>query len=345
MKKKSTDGENSPPKLPPLPVPTGDLTGSSATSSYSVLHACLVLGGDVPSCVAQAAAFGQILQNKTQDSQDSLPRPTSEDVTPSSLGTILKIHPFAEVLHSLQDGDLGSQDAVIDKTPLGNVSAGNNVILGFLRNQNVSQDMVEKVISQVNFIKDTFKDSQVLIPWKDSEDKVDISEGSSNNTQGQKNSGDLTENSDNLQQISEDLPKNPDGEKNQETSQITPDLPQINSDPPKLYSSNEALALTDNKDDTPFSSIMLQGELSVKDKENEKKGGDKKDKISEEDKMKEELKKKKEEEKVEKEEEEKEGIKREKTGLTDRRGFLIKSKYPHAQIVPIKPIRLHMRQR
>ncbi|KAK8378446.1 hypothetical protein O3P69_011152 [Scylla paramamosain] len=363
----STDGENSPPKLPPLPVPTGDLTGPSITSSYSVLHACLVLGGDVPSCVAQAAAFGEILQNKTQD---SLQRPTSDDVTPSSLGTILKIHPFAEVLHSLQDGDGGAQDAVIDKTPLGDLGDNNSVILGFLRNQNVSHDLVEKVISQVNSIKDTFKDSQVLIPWKENEGEVDIGEGSptqdqepsdndlqENSEDLQESSGDLPENSDNLQENSgnlqenSDLPENSDDvEENHDTLPIMLDLqgnsegPQRNSEPPKLYSTSETLALTDTGKNTPFSSLMLQGEISVKDKENEKTGdGDEKNvdndnerkKINEAEKNKEEMK----------EEEIEEEIKKDKMGLTDRRGLLIKSKYPHAEILPTKPIRFYMRHR
>ncbi|KAK7066918.1 hypothetical protein SK128_014235 [Halocaridina rubra] len=64
-------------------------SGSNSTSSedpveptvapsYPVLHACLVLGGDVPSCVAQAELYGQLLYEHTVN---ALQKPITDEAT------------------------------------------------------------------------------------------------------------------------------------------------------------------------------------------------------------------------------------------------------------------------
>lgn len=78
-----TDGSTDPPE--PTVAP-----------SYPVLHACLVLGGDVPSCVAQAQLYGQLLYEHTVN---SLQKPAPDEATPSAIEVIKQKHPYAEVIN------------------------------------------------------------------------------------------------------------------------------------------------------------------------------------------------------------------------------------------------------
>lgn len=75
-----------------------DTPHPTVAPSYSVLHACLVLGGDVPSCVAQAELYGHLLHEHTQN---SLQKPLPEDSTPSGIEVIQHLHPYAEILEKL----------------------------------------------------------------------------------------------------------------------------------------------------------------------------------------------------------------------------------------------------
>lgn len=79
----ATDGSTDPPE--PTVAP-----------SYPVLHACLVLGGDVPSCVAQAQLYGQLLFEHTVN---SLQKPATDEATPSAIEVIKQKHPYAEVIN------------------------------------------------------------------------------------------------------------------------------------------------------------------------------------------------------------------------------------------------------
>lgn len=256
-------------------------TSSSLAPSYSVLHACLVLGGDVPSCVAQASAYGPLLRNQTQA---SLSRPTAEHVTPAAIEDILKIHPFAQIIQELQGDD--GVEAVIDKTPL---SENDKVILEFLRQQNMSSSLMDRVITQVNTIKETFKDSQVSSFWGDDEKK----EGE----EGQKNADGPTLNSSGLQLKSESLPGKERHDLADKDKQET-------------------------QGSVPFAAVTIKSSFNVKEKGNE--GSEKK------------------KEKDDKGEQEK--PERIRTS-TDRRGLLIRSRFPHAQVVfpnDPEPVRFHL---
>lgn len=275
--------------MPPLPVPSEALSsGSPLAPSYSVLHACLVLGGDVPSCVAQASAYGPLLRNQTQ-----LSIPTAQDVTPTAIADILKIHPFAQIIQELQGDD--GVEAVIDKTPL---SENDKVILEFLRQQNMSSSLMDRVITQVNNIKDTFKDSQVNLPfWGDGEKEKEGEEG-------QENADGPTINSSGLQI-------------------------KLESSPGTERHNLEEMDKHETQGSVPFAAVTIQSSFNVKEKGKEGSGKKKEEK----------------DDKGEQGKEDKDDKPERIRTSTDRRGLLIRSRFPHAQVVfprDPEPVRFHL---
>lgn len=88
--------------------------------SYPVLHACLVLGGDVPSCVAQAQLYGQLLYEHTVN---SLQKPGTDEATPSAIEVIKQKHPYAEIVNGTaslageNEGGEGEQPGTQNQKP------------------------------------------------------------------------------------------------------------------------------------------------------------------------------------------------------------------------------------
>ncbi|KAK4309118.1 hypothetical protein Pmani_019223 [Petrolisthes manimaculis] len=183
-----SDGSSGLPSLPPIPLPRptteeasipiswpGLTSGEPGTHysdspqptiapSYSVLHACLVLGGDVPSCVAQAEVYGQLLyKHSTQDT--SLLNPSPEDSTPSTIDVIQQLHPFAQILSipDIADNASGVDDEshinnVLERIPTDdpNSIVQSQMIKDFLKTENSTFPLIKHILAQVNLIKDSF---------------------------------------------------------------------------------------------------------------------------------------------------------------------------------------------
>lgn len=198
-------------------------------------------------------------------------------------------------------------ESVIDKTPL---SENDKVILDFLRQQNMSSFLMDRVISQVNSIKETFKESQVSLPaWGEKEEKEE--------------------------EVNTNRPK------------INP---QKNGDGPQKNSLSSSIKERDDLEETHkeggrrgnthFPSVIIEGSFNVKEKG--RAGGKKEE---DQNNKKTEDKNKKEKESQEYKEKDKEDQKVDPVkSSSDRRGLLIKSRFPHAQIIyPKTPIRIHLR--